>query len=116
MIFNPVWLPARQTGSRTRTKVLFRIMLHDTTACEDDLVKQALISTEFESGMKNPALRRGRCGDGEAGQGQCSDSLHWRRARHEGVVNHCTLTDDPVALGRAGVELMVPCGPSASAG
>src|SRR4051812_46639554 len=42
MIFNLVWLPARQTGSSTRTKVLLRIMLRDTTACEDDLVKQAL--------------------------------------------------------------------------
>src|SRR3954465_9357103 len=42
MIFNLVWLPARQTGSSTRTKVLLRIMLRDTTVCEDDLVKQAL--------------------------------------------------------------------------
>ena len=42
MTFNLVWLPARQTGSSTRTKVLLRIMLRDTTACEDDLVKQAL--------------------------------------------------------------------------
>src|SRR3954453_7407493 len=31
MIFNLVWLPARQTGSSTRTKVLLRIMLRDTT-------------------------------------------------------------------------------------
>src|SRR5687767_7458195 len=45
MIFNLVWLPARQTGSSTRTKVLLRIMLRDTTVCEDDLVKQALILT-----------------------------------------------------------------------
>src|SRR5215217_2702160 len=42
MIFNLVWLPARQTGSSIRTKVLLRIMLRDTTVCEDDLVKQAL--------------------------------------------------------------------------
>src|SRR5918995_4886101 len=42
MIFNLVWLPARQTGSSTRTKVLLRIMIRDTTVCEDDLVKQAL--------------------------------------------------------------------------
>src|SRR5687768_1428122 len=42
MIFNLVWLPARQTGSSTRTKVLLSIMLRDTTVCEDDLVKQAL--------------------------------------------------------------------------
>src|SRR3954470_18030007 len=45
MIFNLVWLPARQTGSSTRTKVLLRIMLRDTTVCEDDLVKQALRET-----------------------------------------------------------------------
>src|SRR3954453_9882160 len=45
MIFNLVWLPARQTGSSTRTKVLLRIMLRDTTVCEDDLVKQALKAT-----------------------------------------------------------------------
>src|SRR4051812_17356056 len=42
MIFNLVLLPARQTGSSTQTKVLLRIMLRDTTVCEDDLVKQAL--------------------------------------------------------------------------
>src|SRR5688500_10752805 len=42
MIFNLVWLPARQTGSSTRTKVLLRSMLRDTTACQDDLLKQAL--------------------------------------------------------------------------
>src|SRR5688572_24731191 len=42
MIFNLAWLPARQTGSSTRTKVLLRIMLRDTMVCEDDLVKQAL--------------------------------------------------------------------------
>src|SRR5215213_11786531 len=42
MIFNLVWLPARQTGSSTRTKVLLRIMLRDTMVCEDNLVKQAL--------------------------------------------------------------------------
>src|SRR3954468_16561301 len=47
MIFNLVWLPARQTGSSTRTKVLLRIMLRDTTVCEDDLVKQALTWTEY---------------------------------------------------------------------
>src|SRR3954464_9335853 len=46
MIFNLVWLPARQTGSSTRTKVLLRIMLRDTTVCEDDLVKQALNDAE----------------------------------------------------------------------
>src|SRR4051812_15595419 len=48
MIFNLVWLPARQTGSSTRTKVLLRIMLRDTTVCEDDLVKQALRRFEKE--------------------------------------------------------------------
>src|SRR3954468_7813021 len=56
MIFNLVWLPARQTGSSTRTKVLLRIMLRDTTVCEDDLVKQAL-SLNFGS-RPNPDLRR----------------------------------------------------------
>src|SRR3954470_9589996 len=52
MIFNLVWLPARQTGSSTRTKVLLRIMLRDTTVCEDDLVKQALSEMDpgFETG------------------------------------------------------------------
>src|SRR5215207_4413561 len=39
MIFNLVWLPARQTGSSIRTKVLLRIMLRDTTVCEDDLAR-----------------------------------------------------------------------------
>src|SRR5918994_290598 len=43
MIFNLVWLPARQTGSSTRTKALFRIMLRDTMVREDELVKQALM-------------------------------------------------------------------------
>ena len=51
MIFNLVWLPARQTGSSTRTKVLLRIMLRDTTACEDDLVKQALRLPKERDGM-----------------------------------------------------------------
>src|SRR4051812_16899017 len=54
MIFNLVWLPARQTGSSTRTKVLLRTMLRDTTVCEDDLVKQALtgLTTGLGSGLK----------------------------------------------------------------
>jgi hypothetical protein len=42
MIFNLAGLQARQTGSSTRTKVLLKIMLRDTTVCQDDLVKQAL--------------------------------------------------------------------------
>src|SRR5687768_14556046 len=47
MIFNLVWLPARQTGSSIRTKVLLRIMLRDTTVCEDDVVKQALRESQY---------------------------------------------------------------------
>ena len=42
MIFNPVGLQDRQTGSSIRTKVLLRTMLLDTTAHQDVLVKQAL--------------------------------------------------------------------------
>ena len=42
MIFNLVWLQARQTGSSIKTKVLLRVMLLDTTVHEDDLIKQAL--------------------------------------------------------------------------
>ena len=49
MIFNLVWLPARQTGSSTRTKVLLRIMLRDITVCEQDLVKQALSTSNSAS-------------------------------------------------------------------
>jgi hypothetical protein len=41
MIFNLVWLPARQIGSSTRTKILLGIMLRDTTVCEVDLVQAA---------------------------------------------------------------------------
>ena len=66
MIFNLVWLPARQTGSSTRTKVLLRIMLRDTTVCEDDLariiheagkqrhriVENQLVSGEVKSGAE----------------------------------------------------------------
>src|SRR3954452_21645183 len=52
MIFNLVWLPARQIGSSTWTKVLLRIMLRDTTVCEDDLVKQAL-----SRGVSNRSVR-----------------------------------------------------------
>src|SRR3954453_17894392 len=58
MIFNLVWLPARQTGSSTRTKVLLRTMLRDTTVCEDDLVKQALKNLKsFYPGFAEPLLR-----------------------------------------------------------
>src|SRR4051812_36913165 len=42
MIFNPVGLQARQTGSSIRMKVLLRTMLLDTTAHQDILIKQAL--------------------------------------------------------------------------
>ena len=52
MVFNLVGLQARQTGSSTRTKVLLRIMLRNTTVCEDDLVKQAL--REHVLGTTNP--------------------------------------------------------------
>src|SRR5918994_6343125 len=49
------WLPARQTGSSTRKKVLLRIMLRDTTVCEDDLVKQALRHTPAERCLRTDA-------------------------------------------------------------
>src|SRR3954467_14570929 len=64
MIFNLVWLPARQTGSSTRTKVLLRIMLRDTTVCEDDLVKQALRAclTDSPGGLLRSVKRRSKCG------------------------------------------------------
>jgi hypothetical protein len=42
MIFNLVGLQARQTGSSIKTKVLLRVMLLDTTAHQDVLIKQAL--------------------------------------------------------------------------
>jgi hypothetical protein len=42
MIFNLVWLQARQTGSSIKTKFLLRVMLLDTMAHQDILIKQAL--------------------------------------------------------------------------
>src|SRR5688500_4366865 len=53
------WMSARQTGSSTRTKVLLRIMLRDTTVCEDDLVKQALNPVD-------PELDPSPCGNARA--------------------------------------------------
>ena len=44
MIFNLVWLQARQTRSSIKTKVLLRVMLLDTTVHQDVLIKQALNS------------------------------------------------------------------------
>ena len=42
MIFNLVGLQARQTGYSTKTKILLRVMLLDTTGHQDVLIKQAL--------------------------------------------------------------------------
>src|SRR3954454_6920157 len=83
MIFNLVWLPARQTGSSTRTKVLLRIMLRDTTACEDELVKKALIG-RLRKMDGHPIKVRRFCGLLERGHGKeghrNSDRDHvWRR-------------------------------------
>src|SRR4051794_4043791 len=55
MIFNLVWLQARQTGSSIKTKVLLRVMLIDTTVHQEILVKQAL----KEAGYKVAAVYAG---------------------------------------------------------
>src|SRR5918994_5099140 len=66
------WLPARQTGSSTRKKVLLRIMIRDTTVCEDDLVKQALIYFVDECHRQatrcpvDPELDPSSCGNARA--------------------------------------------------
>src|SRR4051812_18821389 len=58
MIFNLIWLQARQTGSSIKTKVLLRIMLLDTTAHQDVLIKQALKHLKsFYHGFAEPLLR-----------------------------------------------------------
>src|SRR4051812_9163658 len=49
MIFNLVWLQARQTGSSIKTKVLLRVMLIDTTVHQEILVKQALSANPLPS-------------------------------------------------------------------
>jgi hypothetical protein len=50
MIFNLVWLQARQTGSSIKTKVLLGVMLIDTTVHQEILVKQALKVDVFTGG------------------------------------------------------------------
>ena len=61
MIFNLVWLQARQTRSSIKTKVLLRVMLLDTTAHQDVLIKQALrIASDKPVLSRRAASRYGR--------------------------------------------------------
>src|SRR4051812_35002608 len=60
MIFNLAGLQARQTGSSIKTKVLLRVMLIDTTAHQDVLIKQALslLRVQLQTALRKPLFQR----------------------------------------------------------
>src|SRR4051812_2396666 len=71
MIFNLVWLQARQTGSSIKTKVLLGVMLIDTTVHQEILVKQALKVDVFTGGPSRGTAMAIRVSSSVSGSSQC---------------------------------------------